>query len=579
VAGLGAYLVPGGGGAATSALGRVGTAAARGAGAGALSGFGLSDEGQELSSTLRGGALGGVIGGAFQGVSEGAQALAQRKAQAGGEVINTMNVDEIAKLPDRTRKGLAKQAKSAGFWDSKVSESKNIQNYLQNRGLAGNTPAETLENLTQEFNRAQALKQEGLDEVGGLSRSYLRQVKDNIDEAIAYKGIGLDPESTRVYNDIVKTLEKGPTGAKELDNIIMKWNEAGRLARGAQKTSTAGLYADAARELRNVMRSTSPTYDSALQALNQILGIEDVGQVAKTAGEAARAGFDMPLFAGAGFHGADIKTPMLSDIVNKTRAAQGRALEQGAGALGGLGQGIGQAAPAISQAAQIGQQAIPALPALFGQGQEVEQGMGPEMGMGQPGMSGMGMPGMEPDMYGQMGQAQGPQINQMALIEAVMSGQMSISEANWLMEMLGGQQGGVDTSKLNEHALTAIDALDQIERLIEDVPLAESGIGGFFKGPLLSAAGKTGVDENVRLYEAIREAFGATLARASGETGNLTDEDVKRALGKLPQLGDSREMARRKMKEARNFLYTRLGVTPQELGRDDGSALYDMLGL
>jgi hypothetical protein len=559
---LGAYGVPTGGGQAATALGRIGTAAGRGAIGGTMTGFGYSDEGEELASTLRGGALGGVLGGAFQGVGEASRAI-QAKQQTAGQVVDTMNVDDIAALPKRTRSGLSKQAKSAGFWDPTLSESKNIQNYLTNRGFAGNTPAETLENLTQEFNRASQLKQEGLEEVGGLSRDYLKQARQNLDEAIRYKGIGLDSESTKVYNDIVKTLEKGPQGAKELDNIIMKWNEAGRLAKGAQKTSTAGLYADAARELRNAMRSTSPTYDSALQALNQILGIEDVGTVAGSAKTAAGAGLDLPLFSGAGFRGADIKTPFIGDTISKTQAAIGRAQEAGTGLGANMLQGAARVAEPVARAAQ--QPGV--IPGLVG-ARESMPGRQPEV--------------MDPQMQQMqqmqgMPQQQGPQIDQMALVEAVLSGQISTTEADWLMNMLGSQAGGVDTSKLNEHALSALDALDQLERLVEEVPLAKTGVGGFLKGPFLHAAGATGVNENVRIYEAIKEAFGATLARAGGETGNLTNEDVNRALGKLPKIGDSREMARRKMIEAREFLYTRLGVTPEDLGREPDSALYQLL--
>jgi hypothetical protein len=552
---LGAYLVPGGGGTAKTALGRVGTAAGRGTISGTMSGYGLSGEEDELKSTLTGGALGFGTGAVLQGVSEGAQALAQRKAQASGEVINTMNVDEIVKLPDRTRKGLAKQAKSAGFWDSKVSESKNIQNYLQNRGLAGNTPAETLENLTQEFNRAQQLKQQGLDEVGGLSRGYLEQVKDNLDEAIMYKGIGLDPEATRVYNDIVKTLEKGPTGAKDLDNIIMKWNEAGRLAKGAQKTSTAGLYADAARELRNVMRSTSPTYDSALQALNQILGIEDVGLVGKTAADAARAGVDIPLFAGAGFHGADIKTPFISDMINKTRAAQGRALEQGTGALAGVGQAASQVAPVVSQAAQVGQRAIPALPAMLGQGQ-------PEQGTEQMGMQ----PGMQPDIYGQMA-PQGPQIDEMALIEAVLSGKISTSEADWLMEMLGGGGEVMPTTESGRKFWFAKKSADNILQMLDQTGPLAGPLQGVRTG-LTSAVGIA--DEQTALKNEI-EAMRSIVFNALGGA-QLTPNEQRQYEKFIPKVTDTKAQVRQKLQTLMPKLEGLMGTSSEP----QNTALYEM---
>lgn len=554
---LGAYGVPMGGGQAASALGRVGTAAGRGAISGTMSGFGYSDEGEELESALRGGVLGGLLGGATQGIGEASRAI-QAKQQTAGQVVDTMNVDDIAALPKRTRSGLSKQAKSAGFWDPTLSESKNIQNYLTNRGFAGNTPAETLENLTQEFNRASQLKQEGLEEVGGLSRDYLKQARQNLDEAIRYKGIGLDSESTKVYNDIVKTLEKGPQGAKELDNIIMRWNEAGRLARGAQKTSTAGLYADAARELRNVMRSTSPTYDSALQALNQILGIEDVGTVAGAAKTAAGVGLDLPLFSGAGFRGADIKTPFIGDTISKTQAAIGRAQEAGTGLGANMLQGAARVAEPVARAAQ--QPGV--IPGLVGATQSMPQRQQ------EPQLEGLGsiLPPRE----------QGPQIDRMALVEAVLNGQISTTEANFIIEMLGSQEteeSGLETAISELERLYGAGTAQTLSRGTKS-----TGIGGLVSGGI--AKGKTLLDQDFADRKAAydqQRAIAVGIINKAREAGVLNEGEYEVMIQNMPNEYTTEKVAQDWFKNVRRMLVNK-GSRPSQTSQND-SALYQMLGL
>jgi len=522
-----------------------------------MSEFGYSDEGEELESALRGAVLGGLLGGATQGIGEASRAI-QAKQQTAGQVVDTMNVDDIAALPKRTRSGLSKQAKSAGFWDPTLSESKNIQNYLTNRGFAGNTPAETLENLTQEFNRASQLKQEGLEEVGGLSRDYLKQARQNLDEAIRYKGIGLDSESTKVYNDIVKTLEKGPQGAKELDNIIMRWNEAGRLARGAQKTSTAGLYADAARELRNVMRSTSPTYDSALQALNQILGIEDVGTVAGAAKTAAGAGLDLPLFSGAGFRGADIKTPFIGDTISKTQAAIGRAQEAGTGLGANMLQGAARVAEPVARAAQ--QPGV--IPGLVGAAQSMPQRQQ------EPQLEGLGsiLPPQE----------QGPQIDRMALVEAVLNGQISTTEANFIIEMLGSQEteeSGLETAISELERLYGAGTAQTLSRGTKS-----TGIGGLVSGGI--AKGKTLLDQDFADRKAAydqQRAIAVGIINKAREAGVLNEGEYEVMIQNMPNEYTTEKVAQDWFKNVRRMLVNK-GSRPSQTSQND-SALYQMLGL
>ena len=91
--------------AAITALGRIGQAAGKGALAGTAGGFAYSDEGEELSDTLKGGALGGLLGGALQGVGEGVRAI------------------KGAKLPKTSEFGLETRGKAIGLDANKLATS------------------------------------------------------------------------------------------------------------------------------------------------------------------------------------------------------------------------------------------------------------------------------------------------------------------------------------------------------------------------------------------------------------------------------------------------------------------------
>jgi len=538
-AGIMSYAVPVGAAKGVTGLKAVGQAGLKGAGAGALGGFGLSESGEELKGALSGGLAGGLFAGALQGIGEGAKALT--KTAGTGKVVNTLDVDEIAKLPSRTRSGLVKQAKSAGFWDGGLSESKNIQNYLTNRGLAGNTPAETLENLTQEFNRASKLKQEGLKEIGGLSRGYTERIKNNLDEAIKYKGIGLDSETSKVYNDIIKTLDKGPQGARELDNIVMKWNEAGRLASGAQKTSVAGLYSDAAKAVRDTMRSIpgATKYDQGLKALNQILGVEDTGLISKAAKTAESGGIDIPLFSGAGFRGADIKTPIISNTISKAQAAIGRGQEMGGSGIlgGGLSKGI-------QGLTGMGQRAVPAVAGLTQRG-------GKELAT--------------PPIGGEMERIQAPQsqgINPLNLMLAqeVLSGNISATEANAVLSLLGmdakSTQSNLPKTDTGRKAMVARDAAIGAYQLLQESP----DVAGKTAGIENLLYGLTGAANQSTAYKSQIEALRSQMFNALGGS-SLTPTEKEQYEKFLPKVTDSAARARQKIEQLVPMLEALMGAS------------------
>ncbi len=96
--------------------------------------------------------------------------------------------------------------------------------------------------------------------------------------------------------------------------------------------------------------------------------------------------------------------------------------------------------------------------------------------------------------------------------------------------------------------------LDQIKALSASVNVAGEGIGRFAEGAKSAARGflQTNIDDAV--YDTTREGFLATISRATGERGVLTDRDALRAKQLLPKRSDSRETAQYKLHQLEQFL-------------------------
>ena len=563
-AGVMSYAVPAGAAeGATTAGARIGTAAARGAGAGTLGSFALSESGKELETALKGAGLGALMGGSLQGVGEAAKALT--RTAGSGKVVNTLDVDDIAHLPSKTKSGLVKQAKSAGFWDPKVSESKNIQNYLVNRGLAGNTPAKTLENMTQEFYRGQRLKESGLEEIGGLSKSYIDKIKGEIDDAVRYSGLGTD--EAKVVKDMKAILDKAPRDAKTLDSIAQKWYDRGLTKAGDLKSSQAALYKYGAKTIRDNLKLANQggSYSEGMRVLSQILGLQDEGLVAKTAARATDVGINVPLFSSAGFRGADIKLPFVSDIYSKTRAAIGRGQEMGGSGI--LGEGFSNI---LQNAAAVGQRAVPAVPAVAGlraDTQEVgTQGVGTQpiyptgtIPTTQGGQQGVGAQGISP-------------LNLM-LAQEVLNGNISAAEANAVLSLLGMEQD--KTPQASAAQMDAQNAINMVNRLSQSI--ASTGLTGPIKGLGAKIPYATESKDLQAQIDLARQVVGKFL-----EGGVLRKEDEEKYKKILPTMYDTPEVAQRKLQNIMTELQSRLAqyeATGYSGYGQDPYAAIDELGL
>jgi hypothetical protein len=558
--GLGSYLLPVGAAEGATGLKAVGQAAKSGLLPGAMGGVAFSEQGKELSGALKGGVTGGLFAGTLQGVGEAAKALT--RTAGSGKVVNTLDVDDIAHLPSKTKSGLVKQAKSAGFWDPKVSESKNIQNYLVNRGLAGNTPAKTLENMTQEFYRGQRLKESGLEEIGGLSKSYIDKIKGEIDDAVRYSGLGTD--EAKVVKDMKAILDKAPRDAKTLDSIAQKWYDRGLTKAGDLKSSQAALYKYGAKTIRDNLKLANQggSYSEGMRVLSQILGLQDEGLVAKTAARATDVGINVPLFSSAGFRGADIKLPFVSDIYSKTRAAIGRGQEMGGSGI--LGEGFSNI---LQNAAAVGQRAVPAVAGLRADTQEVgTQGVGTQpiyptgtIPTTQGGQQGVGAQGISP-------------LNLM-LAQEVLNGNISAAEANAVLSLLGMEQD--KTPQASAAQMDAQNAINMVNRLSQSI--ASTGLTGPIKGLGAKIPYATESKDLQAQIDLARQVVGKFL-----EGGVLRKEDEEKYKKILPTMYDTPEVAQRKLQNIMTELQSRLAqyeATGYSGYGQDPYAAIDELGL
>lgn len=94
--------------------------------------------------------------------------------------------------------------------------------------------------------------------------------------------------------------------------------------------------------------------------------------------------------------------------------------------------------------------------------------------------------------------------------------------------------------------------VDRLEKAFSDVGGGQGRIGG----TLSTIAGKAGLNNKVDFFNQIRDAATAQIARALGEVGTLTDQDIKRAVGNIPKVSDTPEVAKMKIQSLKEMLGT-----------------------
>lgn len=103
--------------------------------------------------------------------------------------------------------------------------------------------------------------------------------------------------------------------------------------------------------------------------------------------------------------------------------------------------------------------------------------------------------------------------------------------------------------------------VSKLSDLIDGIKLPTTGSERVSEAPRLYGESFKQSNQNIVLYETLKDGFLATIARAAGERGVLTDQDTRRAAALFPvvvpgigRLPDTKETAKNKMNQIRSLL-------------------------
>jgi hypothetical protein len=516
-AGLGAYLVPGGSQAA-SVGGRIAGAAAKGAGAGALGGFSTSEDENELESILKGAGLGGLLGGGIQAGGEAIGALKNVKAGKGeGEI-------------GKARKYLAKQRGEAlGLDPNKIAKS-------SRNSVSSSTQAEEV--IDDFFST--------MDELGLPTRTSNIASK-SADDALSYYGSnfnkllqGADESITFTADDTLRVLDEVQNAVGNNRNIMKNatveelFNDLYNLG-DTYTPSQLNAVREKARQMINWSRSSSklpmtergtkavfdsiddlfkakiPTSDTILNKMKNIYTVRPYIQGKAQLGDVIKIGTASTNLA--------VPTAGVNEAIQSTVGKLAQGAPTGAG-TGALAQGIGNVARPVAQAAQrVG-------PAIAGQmaGQMPQQTIPQQGGMQQ---QGMGQGGLGQDEL---------QALKYYLADAVMQGQISSSDANAVVSLLGLEGTDGDMTKDQSKAVALQESLNKLRSAWE-------GTGG--GGRLMETLG-INVGGGVRSLDQAKEAVKEDLGRLQSQ-GAINADERKAFENMMPNAWDSEAVVQQKL--------------------------------
>lgn len=101
---------------------------------------------------------------------------------------------------------------------------------------------------------------------------------------------------------------------------------------------------------------------------------------------------------------------------------------------------------------------------------------------------------------------------------------------------------------------TANAILDRFETMLGEVDRSDFGPAARVQGLASTIGAVTGLDQQAKVYNDLRNGLMAQLAKALGESGALAQGDIDRALSLVPSLGETPNERSRKMMELRALI-------------------------
>lgn len=362
---------------------------------------------------------------------------------------------------------------------------------------------------------------------------------------------GPEKQLAKVYDTVAGDLEKKlysqPGVAEALplvrDNMVKTYNALASQAAGAQSKA----YKKLAKEASEI--KTVADLRSAQKIWVQASKVDE--KTAEAAGNAAtKLTGGGGLLSRAGGAILDVASPSVGNVAAKTgRGAQaGASLLQnmsGVPTRATLGAGVASAftgeetqQPQDDLLSQINQGGLGGTQDLLGGGD-----------LSGLGTTGLGLP-QEPQStegsaeYYLAGAQRAAAAGDLDSAKQLMAMAETVASLTGPPEISAAQQKGVLSMQ------NATSQVDQLEQLFNQAGGGQGRIGGAVSGLL----GRVGANASAKAYQDKRGGAAVILARALGESGTMTDQDIQRAVDQIPDINATPEEARIKWQSIRQLL-------------------------
>lgn len=533
-AGVMSYAVPAGAAEGAATVGsRIGTAAARGAGAGTLGSFALSESGKELETALKGAGLGALMGGALQGVGEGVKAVKSAKiANKLDDMADELQASALKKdigIAPTTKQGkniLPKEVlETANKMGVKIKNPEDLKTFGQalyeSNANVANVAAQQLDDLGRAIDITD-IKKPLLEQLAKTKspelRAPIQKVIDSIDSATG--GSNVIP-------------------ASELLNLKREWGKLGNWnpLMDPAATTTAGAFESAYIKANDLLddafKSAGITgFKEANKALSLAIDADNWADRA-IANRANRplwndmtqdAAIAATVFGGGG--------PAAAAGAVGSKVMQRYAEPLAEGALRGASK-VARGASALPQVLQpilnVGQRAVPAVAGLAAG----TQGMGTQ---------GVGTQPVYPTTQGvpQGMEAQGISPLNLMLAQEVLNGNISAAEANAVLSLLGMSQD----KDLTANQSKAI----ALQRSLDTLRAAWEGAGA---GTKFAETLGINIGSKTRMLDQAKRAVAEDLGRLQSQ-GAINAEEREEFDRMMPNSWDSPEVVQQKFQAIQN---------------------------
>ena len=533
-AGVMSYAVPAGAAeGATTAGARIGTAAARGAGAGTLGSFALSESGKELETALKGAGLGALMGGALQGVGEGVKAVKSAK------IANKLDdmADELQASALKKDIGIAPTTKQG-----KNILPKEVLETANKMGVKIKNP-EDLKTFGQALYESNAnvanVAAQQLDDLGRAID--ITDIKKPLLEQLAKTR---SPELKAPIQKVLDSIDSATGGsntipASELLNLKREWGKLGNWnpLMDPAATTTAGAFESAYIKANDLLddafKSAGITgFKEANKALSLAIDADNWADraIANKANRPLWNDMTQDAAIAATVFGGGGPAAAVGAVGSKVMQRYAEPLAEGA--LRGASKVVGGAS-ALPQVLQpilnVGQRAVPAVAGLAAGTQGV-------------GTQGVGTQPIYPTTQGvpQGVGAQGISPLNLMLAQEVLNGNISAAEANAVLSLLGMSP---------EKDLTANQSKAiALQRSLDTLRAAWEGTGA---GTKFAETLGINIGSKTRMLDQAKRAVAEDLGRLQSQ-GAINAEEREEFDRMMPNSWDSPEVVQQKFQAIQN---------------------------